>query len=98
MNSAEDLDRDKTFFVNTLTMVGDLDGAYELMGQLLDRRLARTGSGGDDWIEVWRPEMRPFRQDPRFQAFVSRVNLPGYWMQYGPPDTCRWELGQLKCL
>jgi hypothetical protein len=83
--------------VNAFTMLGDLDGAYELLGQLLDRRLARTGSGGDDWIEVWRPEMRPFRQDPRFQAFVTRLKLPGYWMQYGPPDACDLKGGKLTC-
>jgi transcriptional activator of cad operon len=97
LDIAEDLDRDKTFFVNALTMVGDLDGAYQLMGQLLDRRLARAGSGGDDWTEVWRPEMRPFRRDPRFQAFVTRVKLPDYWMQYGPPDDCDLKDGVLAC-
>ncbi len=97
LDTPEDLDRDKTFFVNALTLLGDLDGAYELMGRLLDRRLGRSGTGGDDWIEVWRPEMRPFRQDPRFQAFVTRVKLPDYWTQYGPPDGCDFRAGRLTC-
>ncbi len=97
LDSAEDLDRDKIFFVNALTMVADLDGAYDLLGRLLDRRLARTGSGGDDWIEVWRPEMLPFRQDPRFQAFVTRVKLTDYWTAYGPPDACDFKDGKLIC-
>lgn len=97
LGSRDDLDRDKTFFVNALTMLGDLDGAYKLMGQLLDQRIARTGSGGDDWIEVWRPEMRPFRLDPRFEAFVARVKLPIYWMLYGAPDACDIKDRKLSC-
>ena len=67
------------------------------MGKLLDRRLDKSGTGGTDWIEVWRPEMRPFRQDARFQAFVTRVKLPDYWMQYGPPDACELRDGKLTC-
>ncbi|HEY6455052.1 MAG TPA: hypothetical protein VIY90_07160 [Steroidobacteraceae bacterium] len=99
LDSADDvdLDRDKTFFVNALTLVGDLDGAYDLMGKLLDRRLERSSTGATDWIEVWRPEMRPFRQDPPFQVFVTRVKLPDYWKQYGPRDDCDFNDGKLSC-
>jgi hypothetical protein len=32
-----------------------------------------------DWSDVWMPEMRPLRQDARFQAFVTGLKLPGYW-------------------
>lgn len=45
----------------------------------------------------WLPEMRPFRRDLRFQAFVTRLGLMEYWKQYGPPDD--WDLndGKLTC-
>lgn len=33
-------------------------------------------------------EMAHFRQDPRFQAFVTRLGLMDYWKQHGPPDDC----------
>ena len=41
--------------------------------------------------------MRPFRQDPRFQAFVERLRLPEYWEVYGPPDGCALEEGKIAC-
>ncbi|HEY6457306.1 MAG TPA: winged helix-turn-helix domain-containing protein [Steroidobacteraceae bacterium] len=95
--TSRDEERIKMFFVAALTMVKDLDGAYELMGGLLDRRLDRTGSGGYELSEIWTAEMRPFRQDPRFQALVTRLKLPDYWAQYGPPDDCDFKDGKLNC-
>jgi hypothetical protein len=41
--------------------------------------------------------MRPFRQDPRFQAFVERLNLVEYWQAYGPPDGCTLDHGKIEC-
>jgi hypothetical protein len=43
------------------------------------------------------PEMHSFRRDPRFQGFVTRLNLIGYWKQYGPPDDCALQDGKLTC-
>jgi hypothetical protein len=43
------------------------------------------------------PEMRPFRSDMRFQAFVTRLKLPDYWRLYGPPDACDFKDGILTC-
>ena len=45
----------------------------------------------------WLPEMRPFRRDLRFQAFVTRLGLMEYWKQYGPPDDCDLNDGKLTC-
>jgi hypothetical protein len=41
--------------------------------------------------------MRPFRNDLRFQAFVTRLKLPDYWRVYGPPDGCDFRDGILTC-
>lgn len=41
--------------------------------------------------------MRPFRHDPRFQAFATRLKLVEYWKHYGPPDSCGLEDDKLTC-
>jgi hypothetical protein len=41
--------------------------------------------------------MRPFRQDPRFQAFTTRLKLMDYWQTFGPPDDCDLKDGKLAC-
>jgi hypothetical protein len=46
---------------------------------------------------LWGPDMRPFRRDRRFQAFISRSGLMDYWQQYGPPDDCDLTNGKLIC-
>jgi len=50
-----------------------------------------------DYSFLWMPEMRPFRLDPRFQAFVTRLKLFDYWKQYGPPDDCELAGERLVC-
>jgi TolB-like protein/DNA-binding winged helix-turn-helix (wHTH) protein len=87
--------RTKMFFVNALAMIGDLDAAYELAGRLADRRAGMPGR--IDWSDAWTPEMRPFRQDPRFAAFAARLGLMEYWQQYGPPDECDVKDDELIC-
>jgi hypothetical protein len=49
------------------------------------------------WQFLWEPEMRPFRRDPRFQAFVTHLKLFDYWKQYGPPDECELKDEKLTC-
>ncbi len=46
---------------------------------------------------LWMPQMRAFRQDPRFQALATRLKLMDYWKQYGPPDDCALLSEQLEC-
>ena len=95
---SDDDDRIKMFFVDALVTVDDLDEAYAMMRQFLDQHVQATGSGGLEWSEIWAPEMRTFRQDPRFVALVSRMNLPAYWKVYGPPDACEVSSGTpLEC-
>jgi hypothetical protein len=40
------------------------------------------------WSWLWSPELLPFRQDARFQPFVTSLGLMKYWEKYGPPDSC----------
>jgi hypothetical protein len=78
------------------TMLGALDHAYESANSVLDE-MARSGPV---WVfpgGLWLPEMRPFRQDPRFQGFVTRLGLMPYWEEYGPPDNCELRASRLIC-
>jgi TolB-like protein len=77
-------------------MLGDLDGAFDFANRSLDE-YARHGTIGLNFPVLWLPEMRSFRKDPRFQSFVTRLNLIGYWKQYGPPDDCDLKDGKLMC-
>jgi hypothetical protein len=78
------------------TWLGSLDHAYEAAYRTLDE-MARSGPV---WIfpgGFWSPEMQAFRQDPRFQALVTRLGLMRYWEEYGPPDNCELRDGHLIC-
>jgi TolB-like protein/DNA-binding winged helix-turn-helix (wHTH) protein len=87
--------RTRMFFVDALAMLGGLDAAYDLATWCVEQRINTPGS--IDWSDVWMPEMRPFRSDMRFQAFVTRLKLPDYWRLYGPPDACDFKDGILTC-
>ena len=78
------------------TRLGDVDFAYDSANWYLDQ-YARDGIVGTSWGFLWMPEMRPFRQDPRFQAFVRRLKLIDYWTRYGPPDDCDLKDEKLTC-
>ena len=80
------------------TQLGALDLAYELAHAML-HEFEATGvlPGAIHVATCWLPEMRPFRQDPRFQDYVTRLGLMEYWQQYGPPDDCDLKDGKLSC-
>ncbi len=59
--------------------------------------LAVAGMVGTAWGILWIEEMRAYRRDARFQAFVERLGLVDYWSQYGPPDNCELRNGRLIC-
>ncbi len=87
--------RTRMFFIDAFTMIGALDEAYDLAEWSVDQRARMPGSV--EWSDVWMPEMRSFRTDSRFQAFVSRLKLPDYWRVYGPPDECEFRNAALAC-
>ncbi|MEY4762681.1 MAG: hypothetical protein RLZZ200_2537 [Pseudomonadota bacterium] len=78
------------------TQLGSLDRAYALANQSLDL-YAREGSVGTAWGVLWLPEMRPFRQDVRFQSFAARLKLFDYWKAFGPPDGCDLQEDRIVC-
>lgn len=82
--------------ISWFASLGALDSAYEVADQRI-AGLARSGTTGAAWGPIWVPEMLPFRQDPRFQAFTERLRLMEYWKQYGPPDNCELRDGKLIC-
>lgn len=78
-------------------LIDAFDTAYELANDCLDRTApgAMVGFLGLAW--TWTPELRAFRQDSRFNAFVSRLGLVEFYQQYGPPDDCDLKDGKLTC-
>jgi hypothetical protein len=84
--------------INWFTRLGALDLAYDLALATLDE-FESTGvlSGTIHVATYWLPEMRPFRQDARFQGVVTRLGLMEYWRLYGAPDNCDLKDGTLIC-
>lgn len=75
-----------------------LDIAFDLANLCLDRLpLPQIVPGAISTITIWTPEMRTFRQDSRFQAFVTRLGLMPYFEKYGAPDSCELKKGELVC-
>jgi hypothetical protein len=76
--------------------LGAMDELYHEMNQLL-------AQGGGRYPEIlaigmmWAPEMRPFRQDPRFPDLAQRLGLIDYWRRVGPPDACTLADSGLHC-
>ena len=67
--------------VRMLAREGDLDAAYA--------EVARVPAG-DRIFYLFYPEMKRFRQDPRFMPLASRIGLVDYWVRSGRwPDFCR---------
>jgi TolB-like protein/Flp pilus assembly protein TadD len=80
------------------SLLGDMDAAYRLANQCLDHRAPGAVYGGVSFQQqLWSAWLRPFRHDPRFQAFANRLGLMDYWQQYGPPDECELKDGKMSC-
>jgi len=77
------------------TMLGAVDLAYHYAYRTLDDA-SFAGTVGNRFT-IWYPEMRPFRRDPRFAAYVARLKLPDYWKRYGPPDGCELKADEITC-
>jgi TolB-like protein/Flp pilus assembly protein TadD len=48
-------------------------------------------------VDSWTPELRAFRQDPRFSGWISKYLPLDYWQKYGPPDDCDLKDDKLSC-
>ena len=83
--------------VTNYELLGALDITYGLTSQCLNEEPSEAAVPGSATSVLWTPEMRAFRQDPRFQSLVTRLGLMEYWRQYGPPDDCDLKEGTLAC-
>jgi TolB-like protein len=93
----DDLDANtRKVMILTLAQLNALDLAFQFANQSLDQ-FARGGTVGSAWGSLWMPEMRPFRRDPRFEGFVTRLGLMPYWTKFGAPDDCDLKDGKLTC-
>jgi TolB-like protein len=85
----------KVWSMNWFTRLGDLDSAYDAAEQL---RVQFAEQGPTNaWSWLWSTELQPFRRDPRFQPFTTRLGLMAFWQKYGPPDGCDLKDGKLTC-
>jgi len=62
--------------------LGQLDRAYNVVLPAAENRRLRLEN-------LWFPELKAFRADPRFQALIAMTGLIDYWNTYGWPDLCR---------
>jgi TolB-like protein len=85
----------KVWSLAWFTQLGALDQAYEAGNQLQKQFAQRSPAAGWSWL--WSGEMRPFRQDARFQPFVTRLGMMPYFEKYVPPDDCELQAGKLTC-
>jgi hypothetical protein len=65
-----------------LARQGDLDGAYAKAAKPVRPSMRGT-------MQFFYPEMKAFRQDPRFMPLANRLGLVEYWRTSGHwPDFC----------
>jgi TolB-like protein len=71
------------FLLQGYTGNGRVDDAYRLVNMnSKPERFSFT------WV-IWRPDMAPFRQDPRFAELATELGLLDYWRENGWPDACQ---------
>lgn len=80
-----------------MAIAGGLDEAFALANRCLTRVVAGVVDMTYPAAYMFTPEMRPFRRDPRFGDFVTRLGLMKYYQQYGPPDDCELKNNKLTC-
>jgi hypothetical protein len=69
--------RTRAFVVAAIATLGDLDGAFSLLDELLFPAAGERSSV--DLSDLWCPEMRAFRAHSRFRTLVRRLGLADYW-------------------
>jgi adenylate cyclase len=88
LNAVDPKLRNQYQLIGAYIQIGEIDLAYRIMFQDLDRNhLAWV----HDWdmAGAWSPENAAMRADPRFGELVRRIGMLDYWKQYGFPDRCR---------
>ncbi len=88
LNAVDPRLRTQYQLIDAYLQIGDIDLAYRLMFESLDKdHLAWV----HDWdiAGAWKPEGQAMRADPRFGELTQRIGMLDYWKQYGFPDRCR---------
>lgn len=86
------------YFMHWQVLLGSLDGAFAIADRLLEAWRRSGHLASTSLYQLWRDEMRPFRDDPRFQPLVEQLGMPAFWEKHGPPDGHRLEGGRLLSL
>jgi DNA-binding winged helix-turn-helix (wHTH) protein/tetratricopeptide (TPR) repeat protein len=93
-----------------LTRLGRLDDAFRLAALAYPDLRGYAPSGADAWLlsgvanapptaMLFSPQMKPFRDDPRFWEVAVRTGLVDYWRTTGFwPDFCQSQLDSCKRL
>lgn len=84
--------------MNWSVRLGDLDLAFDIGQRAQTHFLHEVTIPVTAFMpQLWLAELRPFRADARFPAYVSRFGLLDYWRQHGAPDGCELRDGHLVC-
>ncbi len=84
--------------IHWLVLLGDLDMAHHVAARAVNHFLRERAIRLNSFLpQLWIPELRAFRQDPRFGLLAERLGLIEYWKKYGPPDECEIREGRLIC-
>ncbi len=71
------------YLVQHYAGLGRIDDAYRVAN-----KNPNSKRFGYLWV-IWRTNMAPFRQDPRFAEHVTELGLLDYWRKNGWPDACQ---------
>jgi TolB-like protein/Tfp pilus assembly protein PilF len=78
--------------------LGALDAAFAIMDRMVEAWRRSGYLSSMNLNQLWWAEMRPFREDPRFQDLVEQLGLMSFWKTHGPPDGHRLKGGKLIVL
>jgi Flp pilus assembly protein TadD len=79
-------------FMYLLVLLDARDEAFAL----IRRTDVETLSNGWELV-LWSPDLKPFREDERFQELVRGRHFVEFWQRYGPPDGCAFDGIRLSC-
>jgi hypothetical protein len=52
---------------------------------------------GNEWMNIWRPDLKALRGHPGFTQLVEESGLIRYWDKFGWPSQCQREGPKITC-